>query len=279
MEKMKLTMESLSGSILLSSDFDGNLYRLSDGSILKLFNAVYLDSYKRQNIDLKEKMLQVETIHHPRIIVPDRMCCMDDDVAGYIRRDVSGRSFTEVFSNESDNDKVNLYRYALIHHNLESVVEECSDIVFPCLCDETGIYLGQDFKPYFVNFEELQHGTFRAGRVSKKLGLKTDSNDSRYLSDGLFTKNLDKMSSIYLYFLNTFNVDLSKFDSTSVGEVFNRLGLKDDDICHKVWSLFDKDYDNVNDFLGDDVFRIAEEYDMRVVFNTRTTCVKSLVKK
>ena len=277
MEKMKLTMESLSGSILLSSDFDGNLYRLSDGSILKLFNAVYLDSYKRQNIDLKEKMLQVENIHHPRIIVPDKMCCMDDDVAGYIRRDVSGRSFTEFFSNESDNDKVNLYRYALIHHNLESVVEECSDIVFPCLCDETGIYLGQDFKPYFVNFEELQHGTFRAGRVSKKLGLRTDSNDSRYLSDGLFTKNLDKMSSIYLYFLNTFNVDLSKIDSTSVGEVFNRLGLKDDDICHKVWSLFDKDYDN--DFLGDDVFRIAEEYEMRVVFNTRTTCVKRLVKK
>ena len=277
MEKMKLTMESLSGSILLSSDFDGNLYRLSDGSILKLFNAVYLDSYKRQNIDLKEKMLQVETIHHPRIIVPDRMCCMDDDVVGYIRRDVSGRSFTEVFSNESDNDKVNLYRYALIHHNLESVVEECSDIVFPCLCDETGIYLEQDFKPYFVNFEELQHGTFRAGRVSKNLGLRTDSNDSRYLSDGLFTKNLDKMSSIYLYFLNTFNVDLSKIDSTSVGEVFNRLGLKDDDICHKVWSLFNKDYDN--DFLGDDVFRIAEEYEMRVVFNTRTTCVKRLVKK
>ena len=277
MEKMKLTMESLSGSILLSSDFDGNLYRLSDGSILKLFNAVYLDSYKRQNIDLKEKMLQVETIHHPRIIVPDRMCCMDDDVVGYIRRDVSGRSFTEFFSNESDNDKVNLYRYALIHHNLESVVEECSDIVFPCLCDETGIYLEQDFKPYFVNFEELQHGTFRAGRVSKKLGLRTDSNDSRYLSDGLFTKNLDKMSSIYLYFLNTFNVDLSKIDSTSVGEVFNRLGLKDDDICHKVWSLFNKDYDN--DFLGDDVFRIAEEYEMRVVFNTRTTCVKRLVKK
>lgn len=277
MEKMKLTMESLSGSILLSSDFDGNLYRLSDGSILKLFNAVYLDSYKRQNIDLKEKMLQVETIHHPRIIVPDRMCCMDDDVVGYIRRDVSGRSFTEFFSNESDNDKVNLYRYALIHHNLESVVEECSDIVFPCLCDETGIYLEQDFKPYFVNFEELQHGTFRAGRVSKNLGLRTDSNDSRYLSDGLFTKNLDKMSSIYLYFLNTFNVDLSKIDSTSVGEVFNGLGLKDDDICHKVWSLFDKDYDN--DFLGDDVFRIAEEYDMRVVFNTRTTCVKRLVKK
>ncbi|MDY5993040.1 MAG: hypothetical protein SPJ06_03510 [Bacilli bacterium] len=277
MEKMKLTMESLSGSILLSSDFDGNLYRLSDGSILKLFNAVYLDSYKRQNIDLKEKMLQVETIHHPRIIVPDRMCCMDDDVVGYIRRDVSGRSFTEFFSNESDNDKVNLYRYALIHHNLESVVEECSDIVFPCLCDETGIYLEQDFKPYFVNFEELQHGTFRAGRVSKKLGLRTDSNDSRYLSDGLFTKNLDKMSSIYLYFLNTFNVDLSKFDSTSVGEVFNGLGLKDDDICHKVWSLFDKDYDNY--FLGDDVFRIAEEYDMRVVFNTRKTCVKRLVKK
>lgn len=269
-------MESLAGSILLSSDFDGNLYRLSDGSILKLFNAVYLGSYKRQNINLKEKMLQTETISHPRIIVPDKMCCMDDYVAGYIRRDVSGRSFTDVFSNESDSDKVNLYRYALIHHNLESVVEECSDIVFPCLCDGTGIYLEQDFKPYFVNFEELQHGTFRAGRVSKRLCLR-DFNSSKYLRDGLFTKNLDKMSSIYLYFLNTFNVDLSKTDSTSVGEVFNRLGLNDDDVCHKVWSLFDKDSDN--DFLGDDVFRIAEKYDMRVVFNTGTTCVKTLVKK
>lgn len=277
MEKMKLTMESLSGSILLSSGFDGNLYRLSDGSILKLFHYVYWDFYAKKIVDMEEKMLQADTIHHPRIVVPDKICCMDNYVAGYIRRDVSGRSFTDVFSNESDNDKVNLYRYALIHHNLESVVEECSDIVFPCLCDGTGIYLEQDFKPYFVNFEELQHGTFRAGRVSKKFGLRTDSNDSKYLNNGLFTKNLDKMSSIYLYFLNTFNVDLSKTDSTSVGEVFNRLGLKDDDICHKVWSLFDKDSDN--DFLGDDVFRIAEEYDMRVVFNTRTTCVKTLVKK
>ncbi len=276
MEKMKLTMDSLSGSVLLSSEFDGNLYRLSDGSILKLFNAVYLGSYKRQNIDLKEKLLQADTISHSRIVIPDKICCMDDDVAGYIRRDVSGRSFMDVFSDESDNDKVNLYRYALIHHNLESVVGECSDIVFPCLCDGTGIYLEQDFKPYFVNFEELQHGTFRAGRVSKKLGLG-GFNGSKYLSDGLFTKNLDKMSSIYLYFLNTFNVDLSKTDSTSVGEVFNRLGLNDDAICHKVWSLFDKDSDN--DFLGDDVFRIAEEYDMRVVFNTGTTCVKTLVKK
>ena len=277
MEKMELTMESLSGSILLSSDFDGNLYRLSDGSILKLFNAVYLGSYKRQNIDLKEKMLQVETIHHPRIIVPDKMCCMDDDVVGYIRRDVSDKSFTEVFSNESDADKVNLYRYALIHHNLESVLEECSDIVFPCLCDKTGIYLGQDFKPYFVSSEELQFDDFMATRFSKKLGLR-DFNCSKYLNNnGLFTKNLDKMSSIYLYFLNTFNVNLSKTDSTSVGEVFNKLGLKDDDVCHKVWSLFDKDSDN--SFLGDDVFRIAEEYDMRVVFNTGTTCVKTLVKK
>ncbi len=277
MEKMKLTMESLSGSILLSSKFDGNLYRLSDGSILKLFNAVYSDFYKNEIIGMEEKMLQADTISHLRIVVPDKICCMDNYVVGYIRRDVSGRNFSDVFSNESDSDKVNLYRYALIHHNLESVVEECSDIVFPCLCDGTGIYLEQDFKPYFVNFEELQHGTFRVGRVSKKLGLRTDSNDSKYLSNGLFTKNLDKMSSIYLYFLNTFNVDLSNIDSKSLGEVFNRLGLKDDDICHKVWLLFDKESDN--EFLRDDVFRIAEEYDMRVVFNTRTTCVKTLIKK
>ncbi len=277
MEKMKLTMESLSGSILLSSKFDGNLYRLSDGSVLKLFNSVYLDSYKKMDIDLKEKLLQADTISHPRIIVPDKMYCIDDYVAGYIRRDVSGRSFADVFSNESDNDKVNLYRYSIIHHNLESVVEECSDIVFPCLCDGTGIYLGQDFKPYFVNFEELQHGTFRAGRVSKKLGLR-DFNSSKYLNNGLFTKNLDKMSSIYLYFLNTFNVDLSKTDSSSIGEVFNRLGLDDDDdICHKVWKLFDKDSDN--DFLGDDVFRIADEYDLRIFFKTKTTCIKKLIKK
>lgn len=277
MDKVQFTMNNLSGNMLLSSLFDGNLYRLSDGSVLKLFNAVYWDFYKREIIDMKEKMLHADTIHHPRIVVPDKMCCVDDYVAGYIRRDVSGRIFSDVFSNESDSDKVNLYRYALIHHNLESVVEECSDIVFPCLCDGTGIYLEQDFKPYFVNFEELQHGTFRAGRVSKKLGLRTDFNNSKYLSDGLFTKNLDKMSSIYLYFLNTFNVDLSKHDSTSVGDVFNRLGLDDDDICHKVLRLFDKELDN--DFLGDDVFRIAEEYDMRVVFNTRTTCVKRLVRK
>ena len=46
---------------------------------------------------------------------------------------------------------------------------------------------------------------------------------------------------------------------------------------NKLYFLNDKDYDN--DFLGDDVFRIAEEYEMRVVFNTRTTCVKRLVKK
>lgn len=277
MEKIKFNMNSLSGSMLLSSNFDGNLYRLSDGSVLKLFNAVYWDFYKKVIIDMEEKILHADTISHPRIIVPDKICYMNDYVAGYIRRDVAGKTFKEVFNNESDNDKVNLYRYALIHHNLENVLEECSDIVFPCLCDGTGIYLGQDFKPYFTSSEELQYDGFKATRFSKKLCLR-DFNCSKYLNNnGLFTKNLDKMSSIYLYFLNTFNLDLSKTDSTSVGEVFNRLGLKDDDVCHKVWSLFDKDSDN--DFLGDDVFRIAEEYDMRVVFNTGTTCVKTLVKK
>lgn len=277
MEKIKLTMNSLSGSMLLSSGFDGNLYRLSDGSVLKLFNAVYWDFYKKVIIDMEEKILHADTISHPRIVVPDKVCYMNDYVAGYVRRDVAGKKFEDVFGNESDNDKVNLYRYALIHHNLESVLEECNDIVFPCLCDGTGIYFGQDFKPYFVSGEELQFAGFKAVRFSKKLALRTDFNNPKYIQNGLFTKNLDKMSSIYLYFLNTFNVDLSKIDYNSLGEVFNRLGLKDDDICHKVWRLFDKDSDN--DFLRDDVFRIADVYDMRVVFNTGTTCVKTLVKK
>lgn len=56
------------------------------------------------------------------------------------------------------------------------------------------------------------------------------------------------------------------------------INLDDPDICHKVWKLFQEKEEN--EFLRDDVFKIAEKYNTEIIAQRNDgVYIKRLVKK
>ena len=75
-----------------------------------------------------------------------------------------------------------------------------------------------------------------------------------------------------------FGKSVTIFWRSGFDTIFEAINLDDQDVCHKVWKLFQENEEN--EFLRDDVFRIAEKYDMRVVARRSDgLCVKKLIKK
>lgn len=111
---------------------------------------------------------------------------------------------------------------------------------------------------------------------------------SKYInSDMSFKKELDIKSLIHLYFLTTFHMDLTKVgqfypgtnNRVTLDDFFNCIHLDDWDIMDKVYKVM---YGNSsNEYLGDDVFRIADTYRMHAypVPNMPDRCIKVLEKK
>ena len=63
----------------------------------------------------------------------------------------------------------------------------------------------------------------------------------------------------------------------TLDDVFEIIKLDDPDVCHKVWKTFQDDQQN--EFLGDDVFRLADKYDVKILAVVGDQYVKELVKK
>ena len=84
------------------------------------------------------------------------------------------------------------------------------------------------------------------------------------------------------YFIVTFDVDLNYVGKINyitgkvitLDDIFGQIGLKDDYIKHKVWKCFQGNVEN--DYLDDDVLRVAEEYDM--IAYTHPTKKDKLIK-
>ena len=55
------------------------------------------------------------------------------------------------------------------------------------------------------------------------------------------------------------------------------IGLDDYDVQNKVWKLLQDN--KQNEFLGEDVFRIAENYDLLAIPIAKNTYIKRLIKK
>ena len=66
----------------------------------------------------------------------------------------------------------------------------------------------------------------------------------------------------------------------TIDDIFNIIGLDDDDIKHKVWQCFQKECPN--SFLGDDVYKIADKYNMTcrpIMVNGKEQFIKRLERK
>ena len=155
------------------------------------------------------------------------------------------------------------------------------DIVFPDLCTTENIFVNGN-KVSFIDYDGLQIGSHISSSISSLLGDQKKILIPKYYdaNSQLFKANLDKKSLIILYFITVFNIDLShSIDLNNVNDsdflqLFETLNLEDQDIQEKIWKAFQPTGNN--DFLGDDVFKIAEKYKLT---NSPDLPFKVLIKK
>lgn len=289
MEKKILQNSDLNGSKLISQTESSTVVKLNNGSVLKIYRELYIDFQKFLGINLEEKILAATPIiGSPEILVPKFAIYNEDNkFCGYIMPKANGIDYNTRDEGLTMRQRVNLQKYAEIHFKLESILKRNTDIVFPDLCTCDNIFVDSRDNIQLIDYDGLQIGKHRTLSVSTSLGELKDilTNPKYHTKDGYFTKELDKKSLIILYFLSAFNIDLNKVGMlhpitrkpVKLEEIFKCLNLDDYDFCQKVWKIFQDN--QTNEYLGDDVFRIADKYDMEIYSGKGNAYVKKLKKK
>lgn len=250
------------------------IYYLPDtDQILKVFNPNYLMLNKTTGINLEKKLLYSETMDiNPAIVKPTAIVFDDNhNLIGYTTNYERGKNLNERAEGLTQTETEDLYRYAKVHGNLERIIEDSTDMVFPDLCTCENIVLNNnDSTIKLIDFDGIQVKDQPTFCISTSLGNQSQYTSSKkYMKGNLFTKELDKKSLIILYFLDTFNVDLNKVgiinpiinQQITLDDLFSCINLDDVDIMQKVWKTFQENMPN--EFITEeDMLRIADKYKM-----------------
>lgn len=288
MKRRFIDDSDLKGAKLISDEGFTRVIKLSDGSILKIFRPDIIEASKGVGADIEGKVLSARHIDNsPEILVPiSAVYSKHRGFVGYTADEVIGEDYNIYNSKFTIEKRSDLHHYAINHSKLEGVLRKNPDIIFPDFCTCSNIVFSRDGKIHFIDYDGLQVGGYKSYSFSSTLGdIESLFFNPKYCKNGFFNKELDKKSSIFLYFLVTFNVNLSKVGTVNpatgkmitLDDCFQCIHLDDPDLCHKAWKVFQNDQEN--DFLGDTVYSIADKYDMHVIGQMGNCYLKKLIKK
>lgn len=284
----KIQISELKIKKIINHNNKSIIYLLENGTVLKLYNTKLLEMLKRVGIDHEKKILDAKEITKvPEIITPKKAVYENKTFIGYTMPRVLGEDFNTHDDNLSISERENLLYYIRQHLQLEDIVKRANqeEIIFPDLCTCDNILINGN-KISFIDYDGLQIKNHRVDAISTSLGEPSQyfKNRKYTTANGLFTKELDKKSLIILFFLSAFNINLNKIGTNAMGhiitldDIFNIIGLEDYDIMNKVWKIFnDKE---TNEFLGDDLYHLYEEYQLKVIAQVANNqYIKKLIKK
>lgn len=283
-----LNIKDLDIKTHIHSNFKSDVYELSNGKILKIFTPLLLQLYENHDIKIERKIVEAKPIINvPEIIVPETAVYKGDEFCGYISKKANGVDYNVYDNGLTLTDRGNLKLYADNHAKLESIVKRGNEAgnVFPDLCTRDNIFIDENGNMSLIDYDGLQIGNCVTPVISTLLGNEHQYRCSKYSQQKLFTPELDKKSLIFLYFYNVFGIDLSKVGTinpvtnkvVTLDYAFEMIGLDDYDIQNKVWKCFQPKYEN--EFLGDDVYHMANYYDMIVVPLDNGIYGKKLIRK
>lgn len=275
--------------IPISESETSAIYPYGD-EVLKLFEISYLKQFEKQQIDLEAKIkCAKELTSFEQLVLPTAICYDEyQNFVGYTMPKIEGISMPELERSKTLFEQGNLYQYGLSHLQLEKMVKKGHElgIIFPDLGTGSNLIFS-DGSWKLIDYDGLQIQNHGVLEMSSLLGNPMQYENNKYKRRGLYTKELDKKSLIYLYFLNTFNIDLNavgKYDpalqrTVRLKDIFQMIGLEDERIMKKVEALYQRKEENP--FLEDDVLRLASEYQLgiRPLEGFNNTYQKRLIKK
>lgn len=285
----KVYIDQLKITKAIGQSQQANIYQLNDGSILKLFNPMILYFYKNIGYNLEKKILDAKPLFNiPEIIVPKQIVLdRKNNFNGYTMDKAKGIDFDNYDNTLSLEQKEDLYEYAKIYNKLEDIVKRGhkEQIIFPDLCTCENIFIDDDGNLKLIDYDGLQVKKHISPHMSTSLGDQDQYLIPKYFKNDLFTENLDKKSLIVLYFLDVFNVNLNTVgkinpiskEVVTLDFIFNAIGLDDYDVQNKVWKCFQTNIDN--EFLGEDIDNIAEQYKLFAIPIGGNRSIKKLIRK
>lgn len=287
----KVCVDSLEKIKIISENEKSSVYELSDGSVLKIFSNLSLLFYSITGINLERKISHFDGCKIVKgIIEPKKKVYSSDGrFIGFTSDKALGINYNKMDKYITMRQRCDLKFYADIYFKLENIVKRANEkgIVFPDLCSCDNIMMDPYGDINIVDYDGFQVANYPAISISSSLGDEAQyfEHKSKYIKGNLFTPEIDKKSLIILYFLDALNIDLNKVGTLNpktneiitLQDVFNIIGLDDCDIMHKVWKLF---HDNqTNEFLGYDLYRMVEKYNLSAVSVGNGLYLKRLHKK
>ena len=238
---------------------------LDDGRYFKAISRDFIDYYKKNGMSIEDKILASEEIKGiPEIVLPSTAVYIGDRFCGYTLEKVEGLSYPEYVKNFKTKDVLDLEKLTKIYCNIENVVKKGweQDLVFPDLLNGRNVIFDKDDNVKLIDFDGIQYKNYVADTVS--FVLSDMVKNPKFFDRGLWTREMDKKSLMYIYFSVVYGVGLSRVGSVFRGEaitmqsVYDTIALEDDRICEKVNATMS---DNHEGFLiGKDACRIAQEY-------------------
>lgn len=288
MEKITFSELSNNGLTKIFGGTKSTIFKTKTGEIFKSFSSSYLNFLSSGGIDLEKNVLDASPIDGGNdIVIPNKAVYLDNSFLGYTANYIDGDNLDTFIKRLSVGQKCDLNGFASLYQDVEKVVRDSKNVVFPDLCTLSNLMVTKDGLIKFIDYDGLQIGEKKTACISTMLGAHEQYFNAKYLVGDLYTKELDKKSLIMFYFIVTFNVDLNYVGKINdftgnvitLDDIFRQIRLEDDDIKHKVWKCFQSDIQN--DYLGEDVLRVAQEYDMNAYLHPKKkdTLIKILEKK
>lgn len=273
---------------IAESDFS-KVIELDDDRVLKILDPLIFNSYLASGYSMEEKLMISEEIkgmnnlYKPLSIVYSPF----DECVGYTTKKSKGRNYNDSNENISDYELTDLHRYAFIHSRIASVVKEGNEqgIVFPDLCTDGNIFIDKAYNMEILDYDGFQIKQFPATTYSDAIGNEHKYDCPKFrVDEKFFTPEIDKVSLLYHYFLDAFSVDLKKVGQTfpdgriiTVKDIFDIINLDDEIFMNKVEAILSND--RPGEFIDQDIFRIADNYDLHVLAKIERGYIKKLTRK
>lgn len=245
---------------------DTTIIKLPNGELLKILDDELLKIISNTGYNLETRLNEVKNLtSFTNFPLPTIMLEDEEIVKAYVMSYIPGVDFTDYYKNIFD-----LTSYANIHSQIENNIKAGNNtgIVFPDLCTTENIRITKDDKVFFIDYDGLQIKHMPAVGYSDFLGTPAEVLTEKYYDykSGLFTKELDIKSAIFLYFVDVFGINLATVNRINpqtgriitLDDIFSIINLNDNDIQQKVWKLFQPTI--ANEFLGNDLYKLAEKY-------------------
>lgn len=266
------------------------ILRLEDGRLAKIISPFIIMMYIRAGASLERKVMDADSIvGMDELYKPTSALYSCNSFVGYTMMENKGIDFNSHDERLTLMERADLYRYANIHSQLENIVRKGhrqeKKIVFPDIATCDNIYIDENDRISLIDYDGLQVGDNITVSYSTNLGPDYKYEVTKYKSKNLYTEELDKTSLMILYFLDAFNVDLKAVGQRdpnsgkviTLKDVFEIMGFPDDKLIKKVEKVLSKTEEG--EFLGDDLFRLAEQYRMSVYPLGSGYYVKRLIHK